>query len=120
MEMSEMKRVRNQLSTFDLKSKSAKIQNSLCQRRVGGSRNQLLLLILSVNLLKSRIPFVNRGGEWGGGGGVADYVRHLVRIWGELQNFDNKIFHQAKASASKIVSVRRPKKLCNLQKSYAT
>ena len=43
----------------------------------------------------------------GRGGGAADYVRYLVRIWGELQNFDKTIFDQDRASAPLIVSVRR-------------
>ena len=70
----------------------------------GGSGTNFQLLILSLNLLKSKIPFVNRQGE---GEGRPGYVRHQVRIWGELQNFDSKIFHQARSSASQIVSVRR-------------
>ena len=48
-------------------------------------------LMLSPNLLKSQIPYVGGGG--GGEGGVPNYVRHLVRIWGELQNFDKNCFH---------------------------
>ena len=90
--------VQTQLPTFDPESKSAKIQNSLS---VGGgsSRPNFQLLILNLNLLKSKILFVT----WRG----ANYVRHLVRIWGELQNFDNNIFHQARASASQIVSMWR-------------
>ena len=59
--------VRNQLPTFDPESKSPKIQNSLCQLGGGGggSGTNFQLLILSLNLLKSKIPFVNeeRGGE---------------------------------------------------------
>ena len=49
----------------------------------------------------------------GGGGGevvtIVKHVRHLVRIWGELQHFDNKIFHQARVSASQdsLVCVRQ-------------
>ena len=66
----------NQLPTFHPESKSAKIQNSLCNQGGGGG-----------------------GGGWRRRGG-ANFVRHLVRIWGELQNFDNKIFHQARASTS--------------------
>ena len=43
------------------------------------------LLILSQELPKIPIPCVH----WrGGGGGLCDYVRHLMRIWGELPNFD--------------------------------
>ena len=46
------------------------------------------------------------GGEgraWGGGG-LSDYVRHLVRIVGELKNFDKNFFHSLRSTTSQIVS----------------
>ena len=44
------------LTTFDAESKSAKIQNSLCV--VEGGRLTFQLLMLSPNLLKSKISYV--------------------------------------------------------------
>ena len=58
--------VQNQLLTFDPKSKSAKIQNSLCQWEEGGRVQNQPLSIPSLNLLKSKIPYV-RGWGWGSG-----------------------------------------------------
>ena len=65
-----------QLPAFDAESKSAKIQNSLCTQgwRVGGGGGgggggfmtaNFQLLMLSPNLLKSKIPYAP---GWGGGG----------------------------------------------------
>ena len=51
-----------QLSTSDAESKFAKIQNSHFRGGVGGTNFQLLML--SSNLLKSKIPMSG----WGGGG----------------------------------------------------
>ena len=92
----------------------------------GGSGPNFQLLILSLYLLNPKClsqwggqsgsifqPFdpesksACKWGEWRRG--VPDYVRHLVRIWGELQHSDNKIFHQARVSKSQIVSMWRLK-----------
>ena len=109
---------------------------SLCLWRGGGFGTNFQLLMLSLNLLKSKIPYVSGGGvgvwnqlptfdpesksakihkslcKWGGGGGGrADYVRHLVRIWGGLQNFDKefstkpeRVHHSFRAETNKSVS----------------
>ena len=80
-------------------------------------------MILSLNLVESKIPFVNWGGGGGGGGReaitIVKHVRYLVRIWGELQYFDNKIFHQARASASQIVSAWRLTRYLQQQAFFA-
>ena len=57
----------NQLSTFDAEFKFAKIQNSYVQWGGGGGavETNFQLLILSSNLLKSKIPMSS-----GGGGGT--------------------------------------------------
>ena len=55
----------NQLSTFDTEFKFAKIQNSYVRWGGGGvGKNNFQLLMLSSNLLKSKIPMF-----CGGGGG---------------------------------------------------
>ena len=41
--------------------------------------------------------------DWGWGERGGDYVRHLVRIWGELQNFDKNFFHLLSPTAPQIV-----------------
>ena len=61
--------------------------------RGGGVTFQLLML--SPNLLKSQIPYARWDEGMGGGGVVFDHVRHLVIIWGELQNFDKIFFSLA-------------------------
>ena len=65
----------NQLSTFDAEFKFAKIQNShLCVcvwgGQVGGTNFQLLML--SSNLLKSKIPICVCGGGGGQGGRLVE------------------------------------------------
>ena len=88
----------DQLPTSDPESKSAKNLISPCLLGEGVWTN-FPLLMLSPKLPKIQIPFVNGG--WGEmRGGALDYVRHLVRIWGELLNFDKKIFHSLRLSAS--------------------
>ena len=62
----------------------------------GGGDGLSQLLMLRPKLPKTQIPCF-----WEG---VFDYVRHLMRIWGELQNFDKNFSHSLKASASQIVS----------------
>ena len=52
----------NQLSTFDAEFNFTKIQNSHFGGGVGGTNFQLLML--SSNLLKSKIPIFGRGGWW--------------------------------------------------------
>ena len=52
----------NQLSTFDAEFKFAKIENSYVGKGVGGTSFQLLML--SSNLLKSKIP-ISGGGDCG-------------------------------------------------------
>ena len=49
--------------TFDAQSKSAKNQISPCPVRVRGVQDQLLML--SPNLLKTKFPHVQWGGEFG-------------------------------------------------------
>ena len=51
---------------------------------VGGGGGVAQLLMQSPKLPKTQFPYV----QGGGGGGVPDYVKHLVRIWGELKNCD--------------------------------
>ena len=61
----------DQLPTFDDESKSAKNQISLCPVEEGGGRSgtNFQLLILSLNLLKTKFPYI-RGGGGGGGSGT--------------------------------------------------
>ena len=56
----------NPLSTFDAEFKFAKILNSYF-RGGGVGRNNFQLLMLSSNLLKSKIPISGKGGEGVGG-----------------------------------------------------
>ena len=93
-----------QLPTFDSESKSAKIQNSLC--RGGGVQTQLKIFHSEPKSAKIRNSLCWWGLGEGGDHHYVTHVRHLVRIWGELQHFDNKIFHQARATASQIVSYK--------------
>ena len=67
----------NQFSTFDAEFKFAKIQNSHVPwggGRVGGNNFQLLML--SSNLLKSKIPM-----SGGGGGGGGWLVEPISNFW---------------------------------------
>ena len=59
----------NQLSTFDAEFKFAKIQNSHFWGVGGGGRTNFQLLMLSSNLLKSKIPISG----WVGGGGRTNF-----------------------------------------------
>ena len=76
----------NQLPTLDPESKPTN-QISLCLVGGGWLTNCWCWV---QNCLKSKFPLSTGVGEgkWGRGG-APDYVRNLMRIWGELQNFDN-------------------------------
>ena len=64
---------RNQLSTFDAEFKFAKIQNSHVRLGGGGvGGTNFHFLMLSSNLLKSKIPMSGGGGGW----------------WNQLSTFD--------------------------------
>ena len=77
--------------TFDPESKSAKIQKSLCQPGGWkGPRTNLQLFILSLNLLKSKIPYVSVGG-----GGVSATNFQLLKGEGVGHNLFGKI-HSSK------------------------
>ena len=64
----------NQFPTFDAEFKFAKIQNSHVQYRGGGVETNCQLLMLSSNLLKSKIPM----SDWRGGGGVGTNFQLLM------------------------------------------
>ena len=72
----------NQLSTFDAEFKFAKIQNSHVRLEGGGEigGTNFQLLMLSSNLLKSKIPIF----DWGGGGEIGGTNFQLLMLSSNL------------------------------------
>ena len=97
--------------TFGAESKSAKIQNSVCPvGRWGGGGIHFWLGGGGARVPGSMFQLFDPGEGGGGEGGgesvqrVLVYGRHLVRIWGELKNFEKNFFHSLRLTASQKVS----------------
>ena len=69
----------------------------------GIPKSQVLSLVSSPRPFPGGCPSqVCSQGKYPRGGMVFDYVRHLVTIWDELQNFDKIFFHSLRPIASQI------------------